>query len=129
MSTYSEFDFGAFERKHRAQVLSDNNIPDSDILAIRPCTPLQNGMVSQFLAKEGAVYMNSLRLQLELNVDIDRLKKAWTMVMEYYSILRTGFAHVKDPLYPFAMVEYTCESLDLPWTVTLEDTSDSIDQW
>lgn len=129
VSTYSEFDFGAFERKHRAQVLSDNNIPDSDILAIRPCTPLQNGMVSQFLAKEGAVYMNSLRLQLELNVDIDRLKKAWTMVMERHSILRTGFAHVKDTLYPFAMIEYTCESLDLPWTVTLEDTSDSIDQW
>ncbi|KAF7682086.1 nonribosomal peptide synthetase 2 [Alternaria burnsii] len=129
VSTYSDFDFGAFERKYRAQVLSDNNIPDSDVLAIRPCTPIQNGMVSQFLTKEGAVYMNSLRLQLELNVDIDRLKRAWTMVMERHSILRTGFAHVKAPIHPFAMIEYTCESLDLPWTVTSENTSDSIDQW
>ncbi|KAL1800615.1 hypothetical protein ACET3X_000957 [Alternaria dauci] len=127
--TSSGFDFGAFERKYRTQVLSDNDIPDSDVLAVRPCTPLQNGMVSQFLAKEGAVYMNSLRLQLELDVDIGRLKRAWTTVMKRHSLLRTGLAHVRDPLHPFAMIEYTSGSLDLPWTVTSGNTSDSFDEW
>jgi amino acid adenylation domain-containing protein len=129
VSTDSQFDFAAFEHKYRTQVLSDNNIPDSHVLALRPCTPLQNGMVSQFLAKEGAVYMNSLRLQLELDVDIDRLKRAWTLTMERHSVLRAGFAHVKDPLHPFAMIEYTSKSVDLPWSVTSNTTSDSIDQW
>nr|QEE83320.1 polyketide synthase 40703 [Alternaria oxytropis] len=125
----SRCDFGAFERKYRTQVLSDNNIPNNDVLALRPCTPLQNGMVSQFLAKEGAVYMNSLRLQLELDVDIDRLKRAWFMTMERHSVLRAGFSHVQDPIYPFAMIVYTPESVDLPWSVTSNTTSDPMDRW
>jgi amino acid adenylation domain-containing protein len=129
VSADSLFDFGAFERKYRAQVLSDNNIPDSDVLALRPCTPLQNGMLSQFLVKEGAVYMNSLRLHLELGMDIDKLERAWTMTMERHSVLRAGFAHTKDPLHPFVMIEYTFKSVNLPWSVTSNTTADPIDQW
>ncbi|KAG9191905.1 hypothetical protein G6011_10639 [Alternaria panax] len=129
VSTDPSFDFDAFERKHRTQVLSENNISDSDVLALRPCTPLQNGMVSQFLAKEGAVYMNSVRLRIKSDVDIDRLKRVWMTTMKRHSVLRTGFAHVRDPLHPFAMIEYTTQSVDLPWTVTSNTTPESINQW
>jgi amino acid adenylation domain-containing protein len=123
------FDFQAFEKKHKTQVLSDHNFSDEDVIALRPCTPLQNGMISQFLATEGAVYMNHIRMQLEVHVDIERLKKAWDITRERHSILRSGFAHIKDPLHPFAMIEYTSVSTDLSWFVTSSTTSDPIDRW
>jgi amino acid adenylation domain-containing protein len=125
-----EFDFHAFESKHRLQVLRDRAIQDRDVVAVRPCTPLQNGMLSQFLAKEGAVYMNYLRLQLEPNVDVDKLEAAWISTMTRHSMLRTGFAHVKDPLTSFVMIEYTQDSVTLPWTAA-QDQGDfqSSNRW
>lgn len=130
VSEISPFDFHGFESKHRTQILRDHGIQDGNVAAVRPCTPLQNGMVSQFLAKEGAVYMNYLRLQLEPKVDSEKLKAAWSSTMERHSLLRTGFAHVKDLLFPFAMIEYTQVSVTLPWSATREQKkSQSSDAW
>ncbi|XP_014554506.1 hypothetical protein COCVIDRAFT_104780 [Bipolaris victoriae FI3] len=126
----SPFDFHDFESKYRVQILRDHSIQDGNVAAVRPCTPLQNGMVSQFLAKEGAVYMNYLRLQLEPNVDLEKLEAAWSSTMGRHNMLRTGFAHVKDPLFPFAMIEYTQVSVTLPWSATREQKrSPSSDAW
>ncbi|KAH7548793.1 hypothetical protein BM1_10818 [Bipolaris maydis] len=126
----SPFDFHGFESRHRMQILRDHGIQDGNVAAVRPCTPLQNGMVSQFLAKEGAVYMNYLRLQLEPKVDLEKLKAAWSSTMERHSLLRTGFAHVNDPLFPFAMIEYTQVSVTLPWSAIREQKkSQSSNAW
>ncbi|KAF1948057.1 hypothetical protein EJ02DRAFT_472530 [Clathrospora elynae] len=130
LPTAIQFDFDGFERKHKALVLSECDIKGEDVAAIRPCTPLQKGMISQFLANEGAVNMNYLRLQLESGVDPNKLREAWTMTMKIHSILRTGFAHVKDALHPFAMIQYTPNAARLPWGVgSDDDSSQSIDNW
>nr|ARJ54908.1 nonribosomal peptide synthetase 2 [Curvularia lunata] len=128
-SSVSQVDFHAFESKHRSQILKYYRLGDQDIVAVRPCTPLQNGMISQFLAKDGAVYMNCLRLQLEPNIDIEKLKAAWSSVMKRQPMLRTGFAHVKDALTSFAMIEYTQDSVMLPWSAAQEQKKFSADTW
>jgi amino acid adenylation domain-containing protein len=119
------FDFDAFDKKHRPQVLASCKVANESIAAIRPCTPLQRGMLSQMLAKEGAVYVNYLRLELDSGMDLDSLEQAWEKVMAGHQILRTGFVHLSDKDHPFGMVEYTRDAASLPWSVVPE--SDAIE--
>jgi amino acid adenylation domain-containing protein len=118
------FDFDAFDRKHRPEVLASCKVTDGNVAAIRPCTPLQRGMLSQMLAKEGAVYVNYLRLELEPEVDLNNLRRAWEKVMALHQMLRTGFMHLNDKDHPFGMIEYTRNAIDLPWNIVSE--SDAI---
>ncbi|KAH7401005.1 hypothetical protein DE146DRAFT_485162 [Phaeosphaeria sp. MPI-PUGE-AT-0046c] len=109
------FDFDAFDRRHRAHVLASPNISRKEIAAIRPCTPLQRGMISQLLTSEGAAYISYLRLELKQGTDIDNVRQAWQKVMTIHPILRTGFVHLKDKDHPFGMIEYLPASMALPW--------------
>ncbi|KAF1842551.1 uncharacterized protein K460DRAFT_187670 [Cucurbitaria berberidis CBS 394.84] len=119
--TALQFDFNAFEQKHKALVLIACDINGENVEAIRPCTPLQKGMISLFIAKEGATYMNYLRLQLESNANLENLKDAWTAVMKRHAMLRTGFAHVKDTHHAFLMIQYNPEAVNLPWSDTTQE--------
>lgn len=111
------FDLEAFDKKHRPAILYNCGLDDQSVEAIRPCTPLQQAMISQFITMDGSVYYNYLRLKLQnLTIDTAKLKDAWQKTMERHSILRTGFAHIKDEQYPFAMVQYTTESTRLSWS-------------
>ncbi|KAJ8117348.1 hypothetical protein OPT61_g1437 [Boeremia exigua] len=113
------FDFDTFESKHRTTILKECGLDEQMVDAIRPCTPLQQGMISQFIAKDGSVYYNYLRLKMvEHKTDIAKLKAAWKKVMLRHPILRTGFAHIKDEQYSFAMIQYTVDSASLPWSET-----------
>lgn len=115
------FDFQAFDRKYRAAVLASCEISDWHVEAIRPCTPLQQSMVSQFIAKDGRVYYNSLRLRLERHdMDLTKLKNAWRTTMRRQPILRTGFAQVQDEQHPFVMIQYAPETTGLPWSESFE---------
>lgn len=126
----SHFDFDAFEQEHKVTVIQACGIDAKDIAAIRPCTPLQKGMISQFLAKDGAVYFNYLRLQLQTGVDWTKLKEAWAATVARHIILRTGFAHAKDTRHPFVMVQYNQGASELPWfAITESESSQSIDTW
>lgn len=114
------FDFDAFDRKHRANVLASHDVANANIVAVRPCTPLQRGMLSQMLSSEGAAYINYLRLELRPEMNIETLRQAWQKVMTTYPILRTGFVHLKDKDHPFGMIEYSPVSLVLPWDIESE---------
>jgi amino acid adenylation domain-containing protein len=109
------FDFESFDAVHRAHVVASCGIPTDDIATIYPCTPLQKGIISQMLAKDGAVYINHIRLQLKPSVDLDAMKQAWTTALVVHQILRTGFAHLKSKRHPFGMIEYTIDTATLPW--------------
>lgn len=125
-----QFDFNAFERSHRAQVLEQCSIKDADVVAIKPCTPLQKGMISQFLAKEGSIYLNHIRLRLNPNVELDKMKEAWRLTMERHPILQTGFAHVNDAHHTFVMIQYTPNTVKLPWTIASSNhSSEMVDDW
>jgi amino acid adenylation domain-containing protein len=109
------FDFESFDQKFRPHLLQTCGIKSEDVEAIRPCTPIQKGMISQFITKDGAVYLNYLRLQLNEDMDRVRMKEAWTSVMERHPMLRTGFGHIKDSKVPFAMICYTPKACSVPW--------------
>jgi amino acid adenylation domain-containing protein len=124
------FDFEAFDKSHRQDILASCRINNEDVMAIHPCTPLQMGMVSQMLAKDGAVYINFLRLELDRGVDLVRLKEAWREVMTTHQMLRTGFAHLKDKYHPFGMIEYTPHAVTLPFDgLPSQHISESADVW
>lgn len=110
-------DFDDFDQKHRAIILGRCDLDSQCVQAIRPCTPLQQGMISQFLATNGSVYYNHLRMKLiESSLDIEKLKGAWAKSMAYHPMLRTGFAQIEDEDYQFAMVQYEFDSTNLPWS-------------
>ncbi|KAI9724317.1 MAG: NRPS [Candelaria pacifica] len=111
-----EFDFTAFDKKHRAAICNSLGIRSRDLQTIRPCTPVQAGMIAQFLHSRGTAYFNSLTLRLAQDVDISTLKDAWIAVAAKYQMLRTGFANVNDTDFSFAMLTYHSKTTRLPWS-------------
>jgi amino acid adenylation domain-containing protein len=124
-----QFDFEAFDKSHRQEVLASCRINNEDVTAIRPCTPLQAGMVSQMLAKDGTVYINYLRLELDCGLDLIRLEEAWREVVASHQMLRTGFAHLKDKHHPFGMIEYTPHAVTLPFDRSSGQHTSETDVW
>ncbi|KAF2019676.1 nonribosomal peptide synthetase-like protein 2 [Aaosphaeria arxii CBS 175.79] len=122
------FDFVAFENKHRDALSAKYDSTGSVIEKTHPCTPLQQGMLSQFITKEGAVYLNHIQLRLSEGVDIHKLKSAWQSIVDKHVILRTGFAQVKDTQNSFAMIHYNPGAFAVPWEETSKSPK-SIDEW
>ncbi len=110
------FNFAAFDKKHRKAICESLSIASHDLQIIRPCTPVQAGMIAQFLNSSGALYFNSLTMKLAQHVDIPALKDAWKAATAKYQMLRTGFANVNDIDHPFAMLTFNSNFAGLPWT-------------
>lgn len=64
---------------------------DDEIEAVYPCTPLQTGMLSLTLATDPRLYSHHHAIVLSAEVDLDRLREAWTAVVRKNDILRTAF--------------------------------------
>ncbi|KAF2997647.1 nrps [Curvularia kusanoi] len=117
-----QFDFEAFDDKHRMYVLEGCGLGSEAVEAIRPCTPLQQSMVSQFIAKDGDLYYNYIRLELSRNgTDLARLMAAWEKTMMRHPMLRTGFAQIQDEQFSFAMIRHATGSVQLPWSERFDD--------
>lgn len=100
------FDFEAFDRRHRAPLLSSHRVRDADVATIRPSTAVQAGMISQYLQTDGDEYLNHTFFDIGMGLDADQFARAWARVMERHEMLRTGFASTDDGLHPFAMLTY-----------------------
>ncbi|CAN8098537.1 unnamed protein product [Discula destructiva] len=70
-----------------------------------PPTPLQDAMVSVMIQSEFQLYFNHDVLELAPHVDIDRLKQAWTVVIQHSPILRTTFLEVTSPDFDYAYAQ------------------------
>lgn len=128
--TASHIDFASFDDAHRSHVLTAHDLADEDVEAILPCTPLQKGIVSQMLAKHGEVYINYLRMRLQQDVSLERMRKAWQRAMETHPMLRTGFAHLQHNDHSFVMIEYRPDAVILPWDiVSHNNVSESAQRW
>ncbi|KAL5115064.1 hypothetical protein ACEQ8H_007039 [Pleosporales sp. CAS-2024a] len=128
-ATSVQFDFNSFDESHRSDVLASCSLADADVVAIRPCTPLQTGMLSQMLAKEGGMYINYIRLELEIQVSLEKLQEAWRKAMHTHPMLRTGFVHLEDKACSFGMIEYAVQAAKLPWDMQLERKASTFDSW
>ena len=82
------------------QFLERENLVPQDACQILPATPIQEAMIAEMSASEFQHYYNNDILQLEPDVDIDRLQKAWKAVVKTHPILRTSFVEIWDPKIP-----------------------------
>lgn len=109
------YDFDAFDKSYRHKICSSLECPSEHIEAIRPCTPVQCGMLAQTLHTDGQEYINSLCLELIPGASITKLRSAWDACMHRHEMLRTGFVQIDDVKFPFAMVTYNKDVAYLPW--------------
>lgn len=109
------FDFGAFESRHKRSICYRYGLTDQEIESIRPCTPVQSGMLAVFTKTNGDAYYNRIILRSTTPLDLARLRYAWSETMSRHEMLRTGFVSLRDQEFPFAMITFQKEFVDLPW--------------
>ncbi|KAK6597222.1 hypothetical protein QC760_009075 [Botrytis cinerea] len=85
--------------QHKASIplLAD----DDKITEIYASTPLQTGILTQTVATGGNLYLHHPAIKLSANIDIARLKSAWTSVIETHDILRTTFHYFEGATHPW----------------------------
>ncbi|KAK8097571.1 Nonribosomal peptide synthetase 2 [Apiospora kogelbergensis] len=93
------YDLTSFQQRVRDSVSNQG-----DVANILPCTPVQQGMISQSMLSQGATYINSVSWDLDPTVDMESLEASWRILYEQHEILRTGILPVSDPDASFAMV-------------------------
>lgn len=114
MYTQAPFDFNAFDDLHRATIVERLDISRNAVDSVRPCSPLQAGMIAQSIHSTGEMYFNHLTYQLPEHVDHSRLLHAWDALIERHEILRTGFSHLGDAKFQLPMVTYRARATELP---------------
>ncbi|KAK8172263.1 hypothetical protein BKA80DRAFT_230821 [Phyllosticta citrichinensis] len=124
------FDFKAFDETHHSSICQELGIPSDQIVSVKPCTPLQSGMVSKFLQSKGKMYFNHMKYQFP-NMDAATLEQAWGVLLEKHEILRSGFVHINDSQHPFAMLTWECAAAGLPVSraEVNENTSQGVAEW
>lgn len=110
-----EFDFASFETKYRPRVCEQLGIDSTLVQSVRPCTPVQSGMLSLFYSSGGELYFNRVVLRSYAPLDEKLLNEAWTRTVARHEMLRTGFVQLQDQQYPFAMITYHKDAMPLLW--------------
>ncbi|KAF9885897.1 hypothetical protein FE257_012277 [Aspergillus nanangensis] len=94
----------------------------STVSFVRPCLPLQEGLVARSINSEGVqLYVNHVVLQLEDNVDAGNLKSAWQHVANDNDIIRTAFSPLGNEM---VQVIFSAQACPVHWT---EEEYESID--
>lgn len=117
-----------FDKKHRATILEP--FPKDafqGIAKVLPCTSSQEGMISQFMHSNGKLYFNHWAYVIPKNTNLNKLKNAWQAVMDYQTILRTGFVVTSEKHHPFAMVVYRRGVQSLKWAVHDLHTDENVE--
>lgn len=109
-----EFDFAKYDSERRARLLAPLSINDKAVERLRPCTPAQNGMISQSLHSQGTLYVNHVVYEVPEGTTEDALRSAWRKVQVKHEALRMGFVETEEAQTPFAMVIYSYEEVDVP---------------
>ncbi|KAJ6123272.1 hypothetical protein N7512_005737 [Penicillium capsulatum] len=104
--TVDEFDFASFQSQHLQPICDQLDISSQAVQSLRPCTPVQNGMLALFLHSRGNAYFNRMTLKSPTPLNKETLKNAWSTVVDCHEMLRTGFVQLHNQQYPFAMVTY-----------------------
>lgn len=81
------------------------------VQTIRPCTPLQEAMLSSQSSGGHSAYFN--HLLLEVQGFADHLKPAWESMVQRHEIFRTYFKATNEPRFPY--VQVVAEKTSLPW--------------
>ncbi|KAI0721073.1 peptide synthetase [Cerioporus squamosus] len=81
-----------------------------DEVKIYPTSVLQAGMLSQTISSQGRLYVHLFPLRLASDVDVARLRAAWTKAISTFDILRTSF-HFLSSMGVWAQAIHSSSSL------------------
>ena len=85
----------------------------SRVASVRPCLPLQEGLVARSINSEGhQLYVNHIALQLAESVNSDQLKAVWQTAASDNEILRTTFAPLDQEM---VQVLFSGDSYKIRW--------------
>ncbi|KAI0602060.1 amino acid adenylation domain-containing protein [Biscogniauxia sp. FL1348] len=118
------YDFDDFRRQVSNELAQIEGLP-AKLDDVLPCTPTQQGMISQFLVSEGNFYFNYASWALDPELDLQHCADSWTLLAARHQILRTGFIPVSHPDSSFAMVVYPEAGFRAPVTFPQSSTFDS----
>ncbi|KAF7182363.1 hypothetical protein CNMCM7691_001843 [Aspergillus felis] len=86
---------------------------NSGQVVVRPCLPLQEGLVARSINSEGdQLYVNHIALKLDPGLDSERLKCAWQATADNNEILRTCFAPLEKEIVQVVF----SSGCPMPWT-------------
>ncbi|KAL2144240.1 hypothetical protein VTI28DRAFT_9451 [Corynascus sepedonium] len=93
-------------RVHVEQQVLAHGIARNTIEALLPCTPLQSGMMAQFIKSGGRDYFNRIHFVLDQRANAATMVGAWQAVAQVHPILRTSIVSVEHDDCMFAMVQH-----------------------
>lgn len=67
-----------------------------DVEQIAPCTPLQEGIIYQFLSSNETLYCSSFTFELKSPVELAKLQAAWSQAQRQVQMLRARFSPTPD---------------------------------
>ncbi|KAI0168906.1 hypothetical protein GGR52DRAFT_496538 [Hypoxylon sp. FL1284] len=117
------YDFDSFEDAV-GRYLRDISDVRSPYEAGLPCTPAQQGMISQFLTSKGTRYFNYTSWALASEVRPEKLVEAWSRLAARHQILRSGFIPVDHQDTSYAMVVYPPAEFSTPVSICQSDSFD-----
>ncbi|KIW08145.1 uncharacterized protein PV09_01077 [Verruconis gallopava] len=123
-----EFDLDKFSAKFISQACEINGLSLSLVEHLWPCTPVQMGLISQFL-KDGKTYVNHITYSTNNDIPLDRVRYALEHLAREYEMLRTGFVAIEDdPRHSYGMVIFRAGVLELPVEIVPSSGFD-LDAW
>lgn len=93
-----------YEKSLTASLVKHGKLP-KDTVRVLPTTPLQEAMIAEMVASDYRHYYGKDILELEPEVDLERLLDAWKTVVDAHPILRTSFVEVEDPEIPITYAQ------------------------
>jgi len=76
--------------------MESTGVVESDVEQIAPCTALQEGIIYHFLSSTTPLYCSSFTFELDSQVDIERLRAAWSQAQDKVQMLRARFSPSPD---------------------------------
>lgn len=98
-STDGKTQHSALDKVKYHNTLRDWGVQSSEVGHLMPCTPFQEGVLSNSLAVPGdSGYLSVVRLGLQSQLDTKAMRLAWQKVVEREETLRTAFIPVAEDL-------------------------------
>ncbi len=115
-----KFDFESFETFCRSQICAEFEL--GEVESIRPCTPVQMGLLAQFLQSKDD-YINAMGYKIDDGYDAPSVVKAWQMLTAAHPMLRMGFVPIEHSDFSFATITYR-EHAKPAWIEIIENKLD-----
>ncbi|KAJ1976971.1 hypothetical protein H4R35_002481, partial [Dimargaris xerosporica] len=117
--TLCDFELLSLSEAQFHQLLHDDlnalSVSPSDVEAIYPCTPLQEGMLLA-LAQDPAAYLLQLETAIHGSLDVARFQAAWQAAIDCHPVLRTRFV-VEPRCSSERMFQIVTKASPINWTI------------